>query len=101
MLTFENVLEVFDDYLQEDTSLEIVLTKRGYTVMCWDNALADWSTSDFCATPEKLRDILVDSYMTFTQEKMTGGKRNLTPAEEQEIQSEGEKYRRLCDEISK
>ena len=101
MLTFENVLEVFDDYLQEDTSLEIVLTKRGYTVMCWDNALADWSTSDFCATPEKLRDILVDSYMTFTEEKMTGGKRNLTPAEEQEIQSGSKKYRRLCDEISK
>ena len=101
MLTFENVLEVFADYLQEDTNLDIVLTKRGYTVMCWDSILADWSTSDFCATPEKLRDILVDSYMVFTQAKMTGGTRNLTPAEEQEIQSGCEKYRRLCDEISK
>ena len=101
MLTFENVLEVFDDYLQEDTNLEIVLTKRGYTVMCWDSTLKDWSTSDFCATPEKLRDILVDSYMIFTLAKMTGGTRNPTPAEEQEIQSGGEKYRRLCDEISK
>ena len=50
-MTFENVLEVFADYLREDTDLEIVLTKRGYTVMCWENTLEDWSNTDFCATP--------------------------------------------------
>ena len=101
MLTFENVLEVFADYLREDTDLEIVLTKRGYTVMCWDNTLTDWSSSDFCATPEKLRDALLGFYMSFVQEKMTGGKRNLTSAEEQQIQSGCEKFRQLCDEVSK
>lgn len=101
MLTFENVLKVFDDYLREDTDLEIVLTKRGYTVLCWDNALRDWSTSDFCETPEDMRDTLVDSYMTFAQGRMTGGQRDLTPAEKQEIENECEKFRRLCDEESK
>ena len=100
-MTFEKVLNVFSDYLREDTDLEIVLTKRGYTVMCWDNALTDWSTSDFCATPEDLRDTLVDFYMSFTEVKITKGKRNLTSAEEQQIQSECEKFRRLCDEIFK
>ena len=101
MLTFENVLDVFDDYLREDTDLEIVLTKRGYTVLCWDNALRDWSTSDFCETPEDLRDTLVDSYESFTQGKMTGGTRDLTPAEKQQIESGCEKLRQLCDEASK
>ena len=101
MLTFENVLEVFADYLREDTDLEIVLTKRGYTVLCWDNTLTDWSTSDFCATPEKLRDVLLGAYMSFAQEKITSGKRNLTSVEEQQIQSECEKFMRLCNEVSK
>ena len=101
MLTFENVLNIFADYLREDTDLEIVLTKRGYTVMCWDGTLTDWSSSDFCATPEDLRDALLDFYMSFAQEKMTSGKRNLTAVEEQQIQSECEKFRRLCNEASK
>ena len=100
-MTFENVLEVFGDYLREDTDLEIVLTKRGYTVMCWDNTLADWSNTDFCATPEKLRDSLLDFYMSYAELKMTNGQRDLTSAEKQQIQNECDKFRRLCDEASK
>ena len=100
MLTFENVLGVFAEYLREDTDLEVVLTKRGYTVMCWDNTLAGWSDTDFCATPEDLRDTLIDFYASFVQVNMTGGKRDLTPAEEQQIQNECENFRRLCDEVS-
>ena len=100
-MTFEKVLNVFSDYLREDTDLEIVLTKRGYTVMCWDNTLTDWSSSDFCATPEKLRDSLLDFYMTFAEMRMTSGQRNLSSAEKQQIQSECEKFKRLCDEVSR
>ena len=36
MMTFEKVLEVFNDYLNKDSVLEVVNTKRGYTVMIWD-----------------------------------------------------------------
>ena len=35
MMTFEKVLEVFNDYLNKDSVLEVVNTKRGYTVMIW------------------------------------------------------------------
>lgn len=38
MMTFEKVLEVFNDYLNKDSVLEVVNTKRGYTVMIWDDA---------------------------------------------------------------
>ena len=31
MMTFEKVLEVFNDYLNKDSVLEVVNTKRGYT----------------------------------------------------------------------
>ena len=33
MMTFEKVLEVFNDYLNKDSVLEVVNTKRGYTVI--------------------------------------------------------------------
>ena len=37
MLTFEKVIEVFKDYLTEDTRYEIVMTSHGYTVLEWDS----------------------------------------------------------------
>ena len=30
MLTFEQVLEIFKDYLETDDEVEVLLTKRGY-----------------------------------------------------------------------
>ena len=38
MLTFEKVMEVFKDYLTEDTRYEVVMTSRGYTVLEWDSS---------------------------------------------------------------
>ena len=35
MLTFEKVLEVFGDYLQQDPLYEVVTTSHGYTLMAW------------------------------------------------------------------
>ena len=43
MLTFEKVLEVFQDYLTKDSMYEIVTTSRGYTVLEWDSQLEDWT----------------------------------------------------------
>ena len=42
MMTFEKVLEVFNDYLNKDSVLEVVNTKRGYTVMIWDEKDEQW-----------------------------------------------------------
>lgn len=41
-MTFEKVLEVFNDYLNKDSVLEVVNTKRGYTVMIWDEKDEQW-----------------------------------------------------------
>lgn len=41
MLTLKKVLEVFQDYLVENTNYEVVLTKHGYTVMQWDEKSKD------------------------------------------------------------
>lgn len=81
MLTFEKVLEVFKDYLTEDTNCEVVLTKHGYTVMQWDENSKSWYGVEYCETPEDLRDELLSSYRMNEAEKITKTKRELTEEE--------------------
>lgn len=63
MLTFEKVMEVFQDYLAEDTRYEIIMTSHGYTVLEWDSRANTWAGEELCATPEIMRDVLLDIMM--------------------------------------
>ena len=67
-MTFEKVLEVFNDYLNKDSVLEVVNTKRGYTVMIWDEKDEQWFGVEHCKAPELLRDALLDGYRDFKDE---------------------------------
>lgn len=57
-MTFEKVLEVFREYLKEDSSCEVLNTRRGYLVVDWESSKNGWVTSRLCLTPELLRDTL-------------------------------------------
>lgn len=67
MLTNENVLDIFADYLKKDQSLEVVPTRHGYAVMLWDNAGQDWSEVTCCPTPEELFDKLLDAAIGYQE----------------------------------
>ena len=67
MLTFEKVLEVFKDYLTEDTRYEIVMTSHGYTVLEWDSSANTWADEDLCATPEIMRDVILDIFTGYME----------------------------------
>ena len=67
MLTFEKVMEVFKDYLTEDTRYEIVMTSRGYTVLEWDSRANTWAGEELCATPEIMRDVLLDCFAGYLE----------------------------------
>lgn len=98
MLTNEAVLKVFADYLKEDTEYEVVMTSRGYTVMCWDNCGKDWNTVVYCPTPEALRDALLDGYASFAEMRITGCERDLTAQEEKQIEAQRQEFIRECEE---
>ncbi len=70
MLTFEKVMEVFKDYLAEDTRYEIVMTSRGYTVLEWDSRANTWAGEELCATPEIMRDVLLDDFTGYLEYKV-------------------------------
>lgn len=68
-MTFEKVLEVFKDYLVEDTRYEIVMTSHGYTVLEWDSRANTWVGEELCATPEIMRDVLLDNFTGYLEYK--------------------------------
>ena len=112
MMTFEKVLEVFNDYLNKDSVLEVVNTKRGYTVMIrqknstrqraisiiWDEKDEQWFGVEHCKAPELLRDALLDGYRDFLEQQLTHNRRSLTETEILDIQNRCEQLYDLCGE---
>ena len=54
MLTFEQVLEIFKDYLETDDEVEVLLTKRGYLRIVWPGDFSFCDDGKLCRTPEEL-----------------------------------------------
>ena len=98
MMTFEKVLEVFNDYLNKDSVLEVVNTKRGYTVMIWDEKDEQWFGVEHCKAPELLRDALLDGYRDFLEQQLTHNRGSLTETEILDIQNRCEQLYDLCGE---
>ena len=78
MLTFENVLEVFKDYLASDDMYEIVMTSHGYTMLEWDCQMGDWVSLKLCKTPQDMADNLLCGYEGYLEYQTTLGRRELT-----------------------
>ena len=95
---FPLVLEVFNDYLNKDSVLEVVNTKRGYTVMIWDEKDEQWFGVEHCKAPELLRDALLDGYRDFLEQQLTHNRRSLTETEILDIQNRCEQLYDLCGE---
>ena len=85
MLTFEKVMEVFKDYLAEDTRYEIVMTSHGYTVLEWDSTAKTWMSAELCATPEIMRDILLDDFTGYLEYKAIIESGEITKTEQARI----------------
>ena len=86
MLTFENILKVFQAYLEDDPLYEVVQTSHGYTLMAWEPHQNDWYSAEIQKTPENLRNALLGTYANFLEDKITGNDRDLTATETEEIQ---------------
>lgn len=85
MLTFEKVLATFKDYLEEDDRYTILMTPRGYTIMEWDISHQNWAGAEFCATPERMRDLLLEDLACYLEYKITLCDRSLEDSERQAI----------------
>ena len=85
MLTFEKVMAVFRDYLAEDTRYEIAMTSHGYTVLEWDSRANTWAGEELCATPEIMRDVLLDNFTGYLEYKAIIENGEITGTEQAKI----------------
>ncbi|MDE7220643.1 MAG: hypothetical protein K2O45_13660 [Oscillospiraceae bacterium] len=96
MLTFEKVLEVFKEYLQQDPLYEVVFTRHGYTLMAWEPARNNWYSAEYMATPEILVDSLLDAHANYMEDRITDNERDLTEQETAEIKRQCDLLRAEC-----
>lgn len=97
MLTFERVLNAFEDILQQDPLYEVVSTSHGYTLLGWDEHRHQWYSAELWETPEDMLDALLGNYSSNLELQFTGGERDdLTEQEEEEIETRCKQLRAEC-----
>ena len=85
MLTFEKVFSVFSPFLTENGIYEIVSTSHGHTVLEWDSKANTWAGEELCATPEIMRDVLLDCFTGYLEYKTIIANGEITKAEQKRI----------------
>lgn len=86
MLTFENILELFQEYLLRDPEEEVLPCKRGYVRLTWNKDSRYCVDGILCQTPEELFDLLLTDYQDFELLRRTKGRREVTEADEKAVE---------------
>ena len=91
MLTFEKVLEIFEDYLAQDMELEVYKSRYGYVCVSFNGSPPDppYCEGDVCRTPEELFDHLLVEYESFASIQLTKGRREENEADEEQVLAPG------------
>lgn len=97
MLTFEKILQVFEDILRQDPLYEVVSTSHGYTLLARDAHRNQWYSAELLETPEAMLNALLDVYSSYLESELLGNERDdLTEQEEEEIQARCRQLRKKC-----
>ena len=70
MLTFERVLNAFEDILQQDPLYEVVSTSHGYTLLAWDEHRNQWYSAELLETPEAMLDALLGVHSSYLESEL-------------------------------
>lgn len=97
MLTFEKILQVFDDILKQDPLYEVVQTSHGYTLLAWQPSRNQWYSAELLETPETMLNALLNAYSDYLEDKITQGERDdLTQQEQEEVEAQCGQLRAKC-----
>lgn len=97
MLSFEKILQVFEDLLRQDPLYEVVSTSHGYTLLAWDEHRNQWYSAELLETPEDMLDALLGNYSSNLELQFTGGERDdLTEQEKKVIEDQCKQLRKNC-----
>lgn len=85
MLTFEDVLEIFEDYLSFEPFFEVCKSKKGYVRIGFEED-SRYCVGVICRTAEELFDLLLSDFQGHMEIQITGGCRELQKQESEEIE---------------
>lgn len=85
MLTYEKVIEIFEDYLAADHEEEVLRSRRGYVRVQWNGNSRYCENGCLCDTPEELFEMLLEDYRGYEETKLTKGRRELTVEDDKKI----------------
>ena len=61
------------------------MTSHGYTVLEWDSTANTWVGEELCATPEIMRDVLLDDFTGYLEYKVIMESGEITETEQARI----------------
>lgn len=97
MLTFEKIMQVFEDILRQDPLYEVVSTSHGYTLLGWDSFRNQWYSAELLETPEDMLDALLVNYSSNLELQFTRGERDEpTEQEKKVIKAQCKQLRKNC-----
>lgn len=97
MLTFERVLNAFEDILQQDPLYEVVSTNHGYTLLAWDEHRNQGYSAELLETPEDMLDALLGVHSSYLESELLEDEQDdLTEQEEEEIETRCRQLRGKC-----
>ena len=86
MKTFEKVLEIFREYLDNDQDEEVLPCRKGYLRVTWNGDSRYCADGILSRTPDELFEVLLSDYRGYEELRLTKGRREVT--EEDERQAE-------------
>ena len=97
MLSFEKILQVFENILRQDPLYEVVSTSHGYTLLAWDAHRNQWYSAELLETPEIMLEELLGVYSSYLESVfMVDGRDDLTEQEKKEINAQCNQLRAKC-----
>ena len=101
MLTFENVLEIFQEYLLRDPEEEVLPCKRGYVRLTWDKDSRYCVDGLLSRTPDELFEVLLSDYRSYEELRLTKGCREVTEEDERQAEILCQSFRERWKEEEK
>ena len=72
MITFTEILEIFREYLQSTSCVEVLPTKWGYVRLYYEEPYCDSFEAVLCRTPEELFEVLLDHTLAEQEYRVSG-----------------------------
>lgn len=97
MLTYENVLHIFQDYLEKDSKIEVLKSRLGYIRILYDGR-KQCCDCELCNTPEDLFMFLISDYQIYEELQLTRGRRELNEEDETQVKALCQRYWKQWEE---